>query len=84
MVMLFARSSIALSSVRFRHIQAGFVNRSLDMFVNRSGLTEKTFADIPLSAFEDSFDTTPYIPAAVCFHATGPSFPIPIVLFPFH
>jgi hypothetical protein len=37
MVILLARSSIPRNSVRFRHIQAGFVNRLLDMFVNVVG-----------------------------------------------
>lgn len=43
MVMLFARSSIALSSVPFRHIQAGFVNELLDMFVKLSRPTTLPF-----------------------------------------
>lgn len=33
-VILWARSSTALRSVRLRHIQDGFVNRSFDMFAN--------------------------------------------------
>lgn len=73
MVMLFARSSIALSSVPFRHIQAGLVNKSLDIFVKWSG---------PISMLKGSVANV--VVVAACCHGTGPSGPIPIALFPFH
>ena len=73
MVMLFARSSIALGKVWLRHIQDGFVNRSFDIFVNLLLLSL-----LPLPVPVES------IAAAACRHATGPSCPIPIALSPFH
>lgn len=44
MVMLFARSSTARSSVRFRHIHAGLVKTLLVMFANLLGVTSLLLA----------------------------------------
>ena len=70
MVTLFARSSIARSKVLLRHIQAGFVNRLLDIFVN--------FLSSNLIHASEK------VLVVACRHGTGPCGPIPIAPSPLH
>ena len=83
-VMLFARSSIALGKLSFRHIQGGFVNRLFEMFVNLSLPSSQPMIWPLPGAFDESFEASPYIAAAVCRHGTGPFSPIPMALSPLH
>ena len=83
-VMLFARSSIALGKLSFRHIQGGFVNRLFEIFVNLSLPSSQPMIWPLPGAFDESFEAMPSIAAAACRHGTGPFCPIPMALSPFH
>lgn len=87
MVKLFARSSTALSSVRFQHIHAGFMNRLLDIFANPVSSIKSlpnifALSSQPTTPLPDN--SVPYMDADACCQGTGPPCPIPIALFPFY
>ena len=63
---------MALARVRFRHIHAGFVNRSFLILVNVSGLTPMGRVFIE------------YVSVVASRHGTGPLAPIPMAPSPLH